>query len=50
MGRMENKMETTVMGVFRVQGLGFRVGIYGLGFRVYSPPMMENQVKKNMEN
>ena len=37
-------METTIMGLYRVQGLGFKFKL-----RDY-PPIMENQMEKKMEN
>ena len=44
---MENKIEITMYGLCK----GY-IGLYRgyLGFRVYNPPIMENQMEKNMDN
>ena len=39
-GIMENEMETTIIGLYKVLGLG--LGLYA--------PIMENQMEKKMEN
>ena len=52
--KMEKKMETTIMGLYRVYGLGYRDngkenGNYCITIGYY-PRIMENQMEQKMEN